>query len=863
MSLLHNNAMASISKLKVEAKARGIHVEQTDEQLMAQSCKFYLASLKLMEDNAEPTPVTDDVMISGSKGFISTTMKQGTTTLVWRIDSVHPEQNLWSEFEFNGPARGINQIECSILSHLPDKFGDVPQNGENTFISPTECLLQASSASLGGEYVTVASCQHTANDQNRIIIKGFRTSKAKKWRVVLRASHISAETGGHLPIFCGIEMNMMEASLSYDSLQLLHVLHNARESFEVLKQIEQQRNSDEERHDFAISDVSKHLRELESDSSRIETAYITSTLSLHHASRLNVTKAVRHREQLEEELKKYTKSGGCWDYWCDEWFHDVLAAVVRFGSSREQVELCSRIHETLHRLLHGAFDQKENRQKSFPDFADLNGLHQGLMIRFREFRSKIGIGSVAKLLKKFEQFPSSPDISDIEMSASCKRCKHDWKWKGPMCRHCQLSVSLQELVPDRLLVAVLEDIYSWMRGARLSGALQSTLFDLQAGKRAELFFKAHDSTKKERSAAERAWRVHLTLLNELDELNICKRSMRLYDGEDLTMLTDAELNGVILPTDLQTSFYEHEAKHAMALGNLGRQQSTLRYLRHQKSQRYSEENANSTPNSPTERESCSVCLSPFAEGNQAVLSCGHSFCYSPCLNRIMTTQPGGSRNVISCPLRCVQKTKREDIMICKADDGSELTDRSVKGSWGTKVTRLISDVKGVSSLGQKSVVFSMWEDMLDIVEEALRVNDISYVRAASLRKMAESTQAFRSSECSVLLLNVKNGAEGLTLVEATHVFMIEPLLNNALDFQAINRVHRIGQTSKTYVHRYLVQGTIEMKIDKLRADRGNAEVEASLEDSLSNAKHSAFKIGGIDGGFNEIKDLLEILDDKS
>ena len=202
-------------------------------------------------------------------------------------------------------------------------------------------------------------------------------------------------------------------------------------------------------------------------------------------------------------------------------------------------------------------------------------------------------------------------------------------------------------------------------------------------------------------------------------------------------------------------------------------------------------------------------------------------------------------------------------MICRADNGSELTDKSVKGSWGTKVTRLISDVKGVGSVGQKSVVFSMWEDMLDIVEEALRLNDISYVRAANLRKMAEITQTFRSSECSVLLLNVKNGAEGLTLVEATHVFMIEPLLNNALDFQAINRVHRIGQTSKTYVHRYLVQGTIEMKIDKLRVDRGNAEVEASLEDSLSNAKHSAFKIGGIDGGFNEIKDLLEILDDKS
>ena len=118
----------------------------------------------------------------------------------------------------------------------------------------------------------------------------------------------------------------------------------------------------------------------------------------------------------------------------------------------------------------------------------------------------------------------------------------------------------------------------------------------------------------------------------------------------------------------------------------------------------------------------------------------------------------------------------------RKDDGSK-SNRDVKGSWGTKVTRLVADVLDVADLGEKSIVFSQWEEMLHVVEHALAANGVEYVRAKSLAKLGESVKVFRSSDCSVLLMNVKNGAEGLTLVEATHVFMIEPLLNCGLDSQ--------------------------------------------------------------------------------
>lgn len=83
----------------------------------------------------------------------------------------------------------------------------------------------------------------------------------------------------------------------------------------------------------------------------------------------------------------------------------------------------------------------------------------------------------------------------------------------------------------------------------------------------------------------------------------------------------------------------------------------------------------------------------------------------------------------------------------------------------------------VSELGEKSIVFSQWEDMLEVAEQALAMNKVKYVRVKSLARIGENLKRFRFPECTVLLLNVKNGAEGLTLTEATHLFMIEPLLN--------------------------------------------------------------------------------------
>ena len=61
-----------------------------------------------------------------------------------------------------------------------------------------------------------------------------------------------------------------------------------------------------------------------------------------------------------------------------------------------------------------------------------------------------------------------------------------------------------------------------------------------------------------------------------------------------------------------------------------------------------------------------------------------------------------------------------------------------------------------------------------------------------------------SKSIQVLLLLIQHGANGLNLLEAQHVVLVEPLLNPAAEAQAISRVHRIGQKNKTLIHRFIV-----------------------------------------------------------
>jgi hypothetical protein len=111
--------------------------------------------------------------------------------------------------------------------------------------------------------------------------------------------------------------------------------------------------------------------------------------------------------------------------------------------------------------------------------------------------------------------------------------------------------------------------------------------------------------------------------------------------------------------------------------------------------------------------------------------------------------------------------------------------------------------------------------MIEIVGEALRANGIGYSlclnKTRDFRDGGPLDRFKNDLDTRVLLLPLQLGAEGLDLVCASHVFLLDPIVNPYVESQAVNRVHRIGQTRPTYVHKYAVRSTVEEKILEGRA----------------------------------------------
>jgi SNF2 family DNA or RNA helicase len=125
----------------------------------------------------------------------------------------------------------------------------------------------------------------------------------------------------------------------------------------------------------------------------------------------------------------------------------------------------------------------------------------------------------------------------------------------------------------------------------------------------------------------------------------------------------------------------------------------------------------------------------------------------------------------------------------------------------------------------KSIVFSQWTSMLNLVEIPLKAAGIRYVRLDGSMSQAHrenSIRSFRSDpNTKVFLVSMKAGGLGLNLTSASHVFLLDPWWNPATEDQAIDRVHRLGQTRPVVVTRFIIKDTIEERIMELQQKKKN------------------------------------------
>ena len=303
-------------------------------------------------------------------------------------------------------------------------------------------------------------------------------------------------------------------------------------------------------------------------------------------------------------------------------------------------------------------------------------------------------------------------------------------------------------------------------------------------------------------------------------------------------------------------------------------------------------------NEEEEELMCIICRSTITIGS--LTQCGHKYC-KECLELWL-------RNQKTCPMckhainvstvynfthhkpnlkaNAVDNTGNHKVddnlhSIYKSIDDVIIDDiqhMPLKNSYSSKVDMIVKQVLYLRNKDPmvQIVIFSQWQDLLYILGTAFKSANISFlgshgtltpeVGAGRRRNKYDSVEEFKDpqNEITCFLLNAKAQASGLTLVNATHIFLCEPLVNTSLELQAISRIHRIGQRRHTTVWMFAIENTVEESIVLMSTNKRLQYFEAettpaanqdgtskviskSKEKNLSKAESmTLMKSGGID-----------------
>ncbi|OAX83468.1 hypothetical protein ACJ72_02170 [Emergomyces africanus] len=180
----------------------------------------------------------------------------------------------------------------------------------------------------------------------------------------------------------------------------------------------------------------------------------------------------------------------------------------------------------------------------------------------------------------------------------------------------------------------------------------------------------------------------------------------------------------------------------------------------------------------------------------------------------------------------------------------EIRNIDLGASFGTKIDTLARHLLWLRQHdpGAKSIVFSQYKPFLGILAGAFSHFKIGF---SSIDSHDGVEQFKREPSIECFLLHAKAHASGLNLVNATHVFLCEPLINTAIELQAIARVHRIGQHRETTVWMYLVSDSVEESIYDISVSRRLAHIARKRKqhgEKTSNLDSGIGEEGGVRGG---------------
>lgn len=164
-----------------------------------------------------------------------------------------------------------------------------------------------------------------------------------------------------------------------------------------------------------------------------------------------------------------------------------------------------------------------------------------------------------------------------------------------------------------------------------------------------------------------------------------------------------------------------------------------------------------------------------------------------------------------------------------------LLDPKRRKQGSAKIDTLLIQLEELRAEGHRVLVFSQFTTLLKIVADKLNKKrwDFEYLDGQT-KDRQEAVERFQSSRgCGIFLISLKAGGHGLNLTAADYVFLLDPWWNPAVESQAIDRAHRMGQTNPVFAYRLIARGTVEEKILEMQASKRElAESIVSANESL-------------------------------
>lgn len=223
-------------------------------------------------------------------------------------------------------------------------------------------------------------------------------------------------------------------------------------------------------------------------------------------------------------------------------------------------------------------------------------------------------------------------------------------------------------------------------------------------------------------------------------------------------------------------------------------------------------------NHALEDEECPICSENMTD--PILTECLHAACRDCLFTHIEYSKKKDSTTDLKCHFCRAPIDSSRLFVVDRNKNGISPLNTSVQS---TKIRTLISMLRKTTATNKagKAVVFSQFTSFLDLIQRELTDSGFKVFRfdgSMSMNERNTAVQNFKSekSQNAVFLLSLKAGGVGLNLVAAKYAYLMDPWWSYAVESQAIDRIHRMGQTEQVQVIRFIVENSIEEKMLKIQ-----------------------------------------------